>query len=159
MSDPNPYSTPGARVQDRPEPVDRRFRWKAVLVGAATDIAASTVTGIVLVVLAALLAGPTEGGAEESVARLSESWTFLMVSMIFGGACTVLGGYVAGRIARHSFLKHALAAGALSLVIGIALFRGDDGPYAGLLAFLGYGLHLPLALLGGWLAGRRNMRA
>jgi hypothetical protein len=158
MSDPNPYSTPGTRVEDRPEPVDRRFRWKAVLVGAATDIAASTVIGVALVVLAALLAGP-EGGAEESVARLSESWTFLMISMILGGACTVLGGYVAGRIARHSFLKHALAAGALSLVIGIALFRGDDGPYAGLLALLGYGLHLPLALLGGWLAGRRFMRS
>ncbi|HYL19025.1 MAG TPA: hypothetical protein VEV20_10095 [Burkholderiales bacterium] len=159
MSDPNPYSTPGARVEDRPEPVDRRFRWKAVLVGAATDIAASTMTGIALVVIAALLTGPGEGGAEESVARLSESWTFLMISMILGGACTVLGGYIAGRIARHSFLKHAFAAGALSLVIGIALFRGDDGPYAGLLAFLGYGLHLPLALLGGWLASRRYARS
>ena len=159
MSDPNPYSTPGARVEDRPEPVDRRFRWKAVLVGAAIDIAASTVTGIALVVVAALLTGPAAGGAEESVARLSESWTFLMISMVLGGACTVLGGYVAGRIARHSFLKHALVAGALSLVIGIALFHGDDGPYAGLLAFLGYGLHLPLALLGGWLARRRYERS
>jgi hypothetical protein len=159
MSDPNPYSTPGARVEDRPEPVDRRFRWKAVLVGAAIDIAASTVTGIALVVVAALLTGPAQGGAEESVARLSESWTFLMLSMILGGACTVLGGYVAGRIARHSFLKHALVAGALSLVVGLALFHGDEGPYAGLLAFLGYGLHLPLALLGGWLAGQRYVRA
>jgi hypothetical protein len=159
MSDPNPYSTPGARVEDRPEPVDRRFRWKAVLVGAAIDIAASTVTGIALVVVAALLTGPAAAGAEESVARLSESWTFLMISMILGGACTVLGGYVAGRIARHSFLKHALVAGALSLVVGLALFHGDEGPYAGLLAFLGYGLHLPLALLGGWLAGQRYVRA
>jgi len=79
--------------------------------------------------------------------------------MILGGACTVLGGYVAGRIARHSFLKHALVAGALSLVVGLALFHGDEGPYAGLLAFLGYGLHLPLALLGGWLAGQRYVRA
>jgi len=159
MSDPNPYSTPGARVEDRPEPVDRRFRWKAVLVGAAIDIAASTVIGIALVVVAALLTGPAAAGAEESVARLSESWTFLMISMILGGACTVLGGYVAGRIARHSFLKHALVAGALSLVVGLALFHGDEGPYAGLLAFLGYGLHLPLALLGGWLAGQRYVRA
>jgi len=159
MSDPNPYSTPGARVEDRPEPVDRRFRWKAVLVGAAIDIAASTVTGIALVVVAALLTGPAAAGAEESVARLSESWTFLMISMILGGACTVLGGYVAGRIARHSFLKHALVAGALSLVVGLALFHGDEGPYAGLLAFLGYGLHLPLALLDGWLAGQRYVRA
>ena len=159
MSDPNPYSTPGARVEDRPEPVDRRFRWKAVLVGAAIDIAASTVTGIALVVVAALLTGPAQGGAEESVARLSESWTFLMISMILGGACTVLEGYVAERIARHSFLKHALVAGALSLVVGLALFHGDEGPYAGLLAFLGYGLHLPLALLGGWLAGQRYVRA
>jgi hypothetical protein len=67
----------------------------------------------------------------------------------------VLGGYVAGRVARHSFLKHAFVAGGLSLVLGILLFHADEGPYSGLVASLGYGLHLPLALLGGWLAWRR----
>jgi hypothetical protein len=158
MREPNPYSTPGARVEDLPEPVDRRFRWKAVLIGAATDLAGSTAAGIVLVVVFAMLAAPGSVAIEDSVDQLARSWPFLMASMILGGGCTVLGGYVAGRVARHSFLKHALAAGALSLAAGILLFRGDDGPYSGLIAFLGYGLHLPLALLGGWLAWRNQGR-
>ncbi|HXX02669.1 MAG TPA: hypothetical protein VEJ00_15740, partial [Candidatus Acidoferrales bacterium] len=93
--------------------------------------------------------------AQEMLDQLARSWPFLMVSMVVGGCFTVLGGYVAGRVARHSFLKHAAIAGALSLVLGILLFRADEGPYSGIVALLGYGLHLPLALLGGWLASRR----
>jgi hypothetical protein len=155
MNDPNPYDAPAARVEDHPEPVDKRFRWKAVLLGALTDLGGSAVAGIVLVVVYALWSAPGEGGADEMLERLARSWPFLMVSMVVGGCFTVLGGYVAGRIARHSFLKHALVAGALSLVLGIVLFRSDEGPYSGVVALLGYGLHLPLALLGGWLAWRR----
>jgi hypothetical protein len=155
MSDPNPYTTPGARVEDLPEPVNRRFRWKAVLLGAATDLVGSLVAGVVLVIAFSILAGPSDGAAEDTVDRLGQSWPFLMISMVVGGGFTVLGGYVAGRIARHSFLKHALVAGGLSLALGILLFRSDEGPYSGIVAFLGYGLHLPLALLGGWLAWRR----
>jgi hypothetical protein len=155
MSEPNPYTTPGARVEDLPEPVDRRFRWKAVLLGAATDLVGSIIAGVVLLFVFSMLAASGEGGAEQVLDRLGQSWAFLLVSMVVGGGFTVLGGYVAGRIARHSFLKHALAAGGLSLALGILLFRSDDGPYAGIIAILGYGLHLPLALLGGWLAWRR----
>lgn len=158
MNDPNPYGTPNAHVEDLPKPVNRRFRWKAVLIGAAVDLACSTIAGIVLVVVFSLMAGPAEGSAEEVLELLGQSWPFLMTSMIVGGGFTVLGGYVAARIAGHSFLKHALAAGALSLASGILLFHSDEGPYSGIIAFLGYGLHLPLALLGGWLASRAPLR-
>jgi hypothetical protein len=142
-------------VEDVPEPVDRRFRWKAVLVGAATDLVGSALAGVVLLVVFSLLTASGEGGAEAALERLRLSWPFLLISMVAGGACTVLGGYVAGRIARHSFLKHALVAGGLSLALGMLLFGSDDGPYSGIVAIFGYGLHLPLALLGGWLAWRR----
>jgi uncharacterized membrane protein YsdA (DUF1294 family) len=158
MSQPNPYTSPGARVEDVPDPVDRRFRWKAALIGAATDLVCSAIAGVVLAIVFSVLAATDESGAEETLDRLSQSWSFLLFSMVVGGSFTVLGGYVAGRVARHSFLKHALAAGALSLVLGIVLFRSDDGPYSGIVAILGYGLHLPLALLGGWLAWRRLAR-
>jgi len=155
MSEPNPYTSPEARVEDVPDPVDRRFRWKAVLIGAATDLICSAIAGVVLVVVFSVVAATSEGSAEDTLDRLGQSWSFLLISMVVGGSFTVLGGYVAGRLARHSFLKHALAAGGLSLVLGILLFRSDDGPYSGVVAILGYGLHLPLAMLGGWLAWRR----
>ena len=155
MSEPSPYTTPGARVEDVPEPVDRRFRWKAVLLGATTDLVGSALAGLVLLVVFSFLTASGEGGAEEALERLRLSWPFLLISMVVGGAFTVLGGYVAGRVARHSFLKHALVAGGLSLALGMLVFGTDDGPYSGVVAILGYGLHLPLALLGGWLAWRR----
>ena len=155
MSEPSPYTTPGARVEDVPEPVDRRFRWKAVLLGAATDLVGSALAGVVLLVVFTVLIAPGEGGAEEALERLRQSWPFLLMSMVVGGGFTLLGGYVAGRVARHSFFKHALAAGGLSLALGILVFGSDDGPYSGIIAILGIGLHLPLALLGGWLARRR----
>jgi hypothetical protein len=158
VSESNPYTTPNARLADPPEPVDQRFRWKAVLIGAAADLGGSTIAGIVLVIVFSVTAGPGQGSAEDVLGRLALSWPFLMTSMIVGGAFTVLGGYVAGRLARHSFLRHALAAGVLSLVLGIVFFGGDDGPYAGLIAIVGYGLHLPLAVLGGWVAGRGSTR-
>lgn len=157
MNDPNPYGAPATRVEDRPDPVDQRFRWKAVLLGALTDLGGSAIAGIVLVVIFTIWFAPGDGEAQEMLDQLARSWPFLMVSMVVGGCFTVLGGYVAGRIARHSFLKHAVVAGALSLVLGILLFRADEGPYSGVVALLGYGLHLPLALLGGWLASQRPL--
>jgi len=157
MNDPNPYDAPAARVEDRPEPVDQRFRWKAVMLGAVTDLGGSAIAGIVLLIVYTLLYAPgaSSDAAQEMLEQLASSWPFLLISMVVGGSFTVLGGYVAGRIARHSFLKHAVVAGVLSLVLGILLFRADDGPYSGVVSLLGYGLHLPLALLGGWLAWRR----
>jgi len=156
MTQQSPYQTPRAQVEDTAEPLDRRFRWVAVLVGAATDLGASTLAGIVLVV--ALSFGSQYDSVQEMMAHLMRDWSFLMTSLLVGGACTVLGGYVAARLARHAFLKHALAAGLISLAIGILMFPPDDGPYGGIMSLLGYGMHLPLAALGGWLAAQRFAR-
>jgi hypothetical protein len=156
MNEDSPYRAPGTRIEDAPESVDLRFRWVAVVVGAATDLGASTLTGIFLVV--AITVGSRSSSVQETMAQLGHDWSFLMTSMLLGGACTVLGGYVAGRLARHSFLTHALAAGLLSLAVGLLIFPPDNGPYAGLVALLGYGSHLPLAAWGGRIARRRAAR-
>jgi len=156
MTQQSPYQAPATRVEDAAEGEARRFRWTAVVIGAAADLGASTLTGIVLVV--ALSLGSQHTSMQDMIAHLNNDWSFLMSSMLLGGACTVFGGFVAGRIARHSFLTHALAAGLLSLVAGIMIFPPDDGPYAGIVALLGYGLHLPLAAFGGRIAARRYSR-
>src|SRR5262245_6398183 len=144
MTEPSPYAAPGARLGDSPEPVDQRFRWKAVLLGGATDLVGTALAGILLLIVFVVPSAGSEGGVEAAIEGLRQSWPFLLISMVIGGGFTALGGYVAGRIARHSFLKHAAAAGALSLVIGVVVFGNDDGPYSGVVAILGYGLHFPL---------------
>jgi len=149
----SPYQAPGTQVEDPAEPLDRRFRWVAVVVGAAADLGSSTLTGIILVVVLSI--GSPYPSVPEIMAHLTHDWPFLMTSMLVGSGCTVLGGYVAGRLARHSFVKHALVAGLMSLAIGIVIFPPDDGPYSGIMSLLGYGTHLPLAALGGWLAAQR----
>jgi hypothetical protein len=156
MTDPSPYRAPGSRVEDAPQMADRRFRWHAAVIGAAVDLGASTLTGLALVIAVSMFS--QYGSMQELLAAQSREWSFIMMSMLLGGACTVLGGYVSGRMARHSFLTHALAAGALSLVAGLVIFPQDEGPYAGIVALLGYGSHLPLAALGGRLARLRSMR-
>jgi len=153
MTQQSPYQAPATRVEDAAEGHARRFRWTAVLIGAAADLGASTLSGIVLVV--ALSLGSQLASMHDMIAQVNDDWSFVMISMLLGGACTVFGGYVAGRIAQHSFLTHALAAGLLSLLAGIMIFPPDDSPYAGIVALLGYGLHLPLAAWGGRIAAQR----
>lgn len=152
MTEPGPYGAPRARVDDAPQPVDHRFRWKAVFIGAAADLGTSTAAGIAIFLLFSVAFAAEGLTTDQLLAQLVGYWPFLLVSMVVGAGCTVLGGYVAARIARQRFLLHALAAGVMSLVLGILLFPQDNGPYAGLMALIGYGLHLPLAIFGGYLA-------
>ncbi len=154
MTSPSPYRAPDTRVEDAPESLDRRFRWVAVVIGAAADLGASTLTGIIVMVTLSLTS--QYASLQDMMAQLLHEWSFLLTSLIVGGACTVFGGYVAGRLAQHKFVLHALAAGLVSLVIGILIFPPDEGPYAGIVSLLGYGMHLPLAAFGGWLAARHN---
>jgi hypothetical protein len=153
MTQQSPYEAPNAQVEDKAEQINMRFRWVAVIVGAAADLASTTLTGMVLVM--ALFIGSRYGSVEEMMEHSMRDWSFLMTSLLVGSACTVFGGYVAARMARGAFLQHALAAGLLSLAAGILIFPPDDSPYSGIMSLLGYGLHLPFAALGGWYVARR----
>src|SRR3954466_4330472 len=105
MTQQSPYQAPDAPLEDAAQPVGLRFRWAAVVVGAAADLGTSTVTGIVLVV--ALSIGSSYGSVQEMMEHLVREWSFLMVSLLVGSACAVFGGYVAARMARRAFLQHA----------------------------------------------------
>jgi hypothetical protein len=141
VSDQNPYEPPRAEVRDEGLAVDLRFRWKAVLYGALTDIGGSIAASAVFIAVIASQATGEAGALDESVNLLAVNPSYLLIWLVVGTGLTVLGGYVAGRVARHTQLKHALVAGVVSMLIGI-LIAGESqaGPYEGLMNTLGYGL-------------------
>jgi hypothetical protein len=152
--DENPYRPPRGELRDNTAPIDYRFRWKAVALGTVTDIGCTIVFSTA--VFALLLSQSGTDNAEEVSQSLTSDPMHLLLLLLAGLGFTALGGYVAGRIAGHTQLMHALATGVCSMIIGLLITQGShSGPYAGIINLIGYGLHFPAVLLGGWIARRR----
>jgi hypothetical protein len=104
--------------------------------------------------LISLFGGPTFGSgmSEEQMRRgfqvLFQDARYLTFALIFGTATTVLGGYLAARLARAVPYFNALAFGVLGLTVN--LLTSVDVPIW--FKVIGFGLTLPAALLGGHIA-------
>lgn len=123
----------------------------------AVILASLAVFGIDIVwnfLLISLFGGPTFGsGMSEEQMRgafqvLFQDARYLTFALIFGTASTVLGGYLAARLARAVPYFNALAFGVLGLVVSM-LTSGDLPMW---FKIIGFGLTLPAALLGGHVA-------
>ncbi|MGB0712218.1 MAG: hypothetical protein ACPGUC_01540 [Gammaproteobacteria bacterium] len=79
----------------------------------------------------------------------------MVLSLLLGLLMTATGGFWAARMAGRLELFHGLAAGMVSLLAGEILFR-DGGSLPLWYSVVGYGLHLPLAVAGAWLARERK---
>ncbi|MFC1613914.1 hypothetical protein ACFL5K_01305 [Gemmatimonadota bacterium] len=131
----------------------RKFSIKAVIVGWLVDVLGSQIFGGILGVVAGVIL-VTKGTIDQETmqAYFSNSVWFLTVGFILGLCFTMLGGYLAARIAKFAELKHALGVGILSLVTGslfVLLTGANPGSTWLLLAALI--LTVPAALLGGYL--------
>ncbi len=101
---------------------------KGVLVGGVTDVVATVILTIPLIVymIATELTGsPTDEAAVMAAIRAN---TLLYgLQSLLGLACSVLGGYVAARVARHDELLNGLLASFLSVAFGVySLAAGKD---------------------------------
>jgi hypothetical protein len=146
MSD-NPYTPPSAPVGDRGS--ERTgATWKAVLLGVTTDLFGTTIAGMVLVVLfSGMLVA--QGRAPEDIApTLLQSNQYLFVSLAMGLSFTVLGGYVAARVANRQEYKHALIVGIIVLIIGEIMVSSDPTGMPLSIRIIGDLLVIPAALLG-----------
>jgi hypothetical protein len=121
---------------------------KAVLVGAVVDNAG---TLFVLTLLATALV--STGLSEDEVMNRMKSTSGLLLGMIIGLGCTLLGGYIAGRMAGRAERIH----GALVAIIGmvIALIFRDSGIPAWF-DIAGFAAMLPAGMAGGYLAEQRR---
>jgi len=129
---------------------------KAISIGFASDFVASTIFGITLsffmaVVLA--IKGYRDAELESSLIRLLDGTTYRILSLIVGLGFTMMGGYLAGRIAKSGEYFHSGAVGLLNVLFGL-FFIGMYLSWYSVAAFL---LVLPAALMGGDMARKRRL--
>jgi hypothetical protein len=124
----------------------------------AVVLASLAVFGLDIVVdfvLISLFGGPTFGAGMSDEQRraalqvLFQDSRYLTLALILGTATTVLGGYLAARLARAVPYFNALAFGVFGLTVS-SLFTPADLPIW--FKIIGFGLTLPAALLGGHVA-------
>lgn len=125
----------------------------AVLRGVIWDNALTLVCSFVIA--SYWLEGGLSGASEPASAEFFGSTRFGLAMLVVGSACTVFGGYLAGVRARVATVLNGTAVGVVNLALGLASMLIPDaaGPETALwLDALGYGLVLPAAALGGFLA-------
>lgn len=125
---------------------------KAVLLGFLVDVGATAIIVIVAVV-AALFAKPGLFADEQALEAAFSSTGVLLAGLAVGLLCTMLGGFVAGSVAKKAHYLNSGLVGALGLLVGVA-FVGQSPLWYDIVTFTAV---IPAAVLGGHLAkGRRS---
>jgi len=126
---------------------------KAVVLGFLTDSGGSIVVGIAygLVICIGLL---IKGVPPDKIVTHLHGPVIEIPSLFFGFGCTLLGGYVAGRIAKHSEILHGGLVGALGIPLGF-LVCGSLPLWVNIVTFAGL---VPAGLLGGHLAKQKHQK-
>lgn len=148
------YRPPEAQLED--PPARPRSSVAAVLLGGlVVDFLGSMVAIVVMTMAMGIFAATSGAVDEERIAAMLDSTAFLITGSILGGAMAFAGGHVAARWARRRPVAHGVGAGLLSLGVSLPLFALPGALEPLWLTVAGLVLHLPLAGLGGYTAGRR----
>jgi hypothetical protein len=104
---------------------------KGVLVGGITDVVLSSILGIpfVIYVMAShdLLKLPKEQVSATLTATIHGNIGLYAIQLLIGFACSVIGGNVAARLAKHDELLNGVLASWLCVGIGVlSLVNGGD---------------------------------
>jgi len=101
----------------------RKFSWKGVVLGGITDIVATNFAAFPLAIVAAmgtdLTSFPKAERGKALVAVMHASLGFQMTGWILGAMCSVLGGYVAARIAKRGEVMNGALSAYLCIGIGV----------------------------------------
>lgn len=131
---------------------------KGVLLGIVVALAVDIASAIVIYAgFGGDPARPGMSAQEMSEARIaaSRSTRVLLSSLVPGTLSTILGGYVAARVAKHNHYLNAAVIGAVGVVVGAA--TAESYPlWFNALAFLTV---LPASVLGGHIARPRTNAA
>ena len=152
-------SPPGSKLAAPRAREHRRPILLAALAGLVVDIGATFISGSIAAVMLALSVGATDGSSS-ALQELLGSSGWLFFNLVLGTACTVLGGYVAARIANQRELLCGLALGALNLVASEAMLGLSDltESYPIGLRIASIIVVMPAGIVGGWLRKRQALR-
>ena len=131
-----------------------RISIKGVLVGGVTDVGLSTLLGIPFAVWAVLETGIARTPKDQIHSAVSAFMHRPMIfasEMLIGFGCSILGGYVAARLAKHDELLNGCLSAILCIAGGIwllATHQNSDPIWQQILELIASPL---LGLLGGYL--------
>ena len=101
----------------------RAFSWMGVLLGGIVDIVATNVVAFPLAIVAAVganLSGvPASERGKALVAVMQASPGIRISGLVLGALCSVLGGYVAARLAKRGELLNGALSAYLCVGLGI----------------------------------------
>jgi hypothetical protein len=137
------------------------FRPLAVIVGFVVDVLGTVVVVIALSIALGVLwvaQGVKPADVDAKAKALGEDPIFLGVTAGIGCAFTLLGAYVAGRMAGVKPVLHGLGVAVLGdlfgVVVTLAFPDAVDGPFWYVVA--SFVVPLPVGMLGGYLASFRQ---
>jgi NADH:ubiquinone oxidoreductase subunit 6 (subunit J) len=158
VNEPNPYRAPQAPVRD-PGGGRRGSTLAAVSAGLAADVVGTFVGSVIITLVLGMMVADQGGTAADRGAQLAESGGFQLFSLLFGLAFTVLGGYVAARVANHRELWHGMLLGIASLVFGELYIAFSGADIALWQRIAGWLLMVPAGIWGAALYRSRKRRA
>jgi hypothetical protein len=131
-----------------------RMRLIAVVLGVAADVGASTIASGVLT-YALLPRGTSIAGMAEHTMDLLDNIVYAVGTLLLGTAGTILGGFVAGLLAKGAEVKSALVVGAIGVLLAVFIAAATPGLLAHWYTIVALLATLPAAWVGGWFAARR----
>jgi hypothetical protein len=117
-------------------------------------IVLGTIAVIVIDFVGAIVSIPlfAENMSREALKAVKTDTNFLLFALVCGTLSTVVGGYIAARLAKGATYLNSGMFGVIGIVIGLLV----GGEYPLWFSVLAYIPILPSALLGGYLAGLRQ---
>jgi hypothetical protein len=133
-----------------------RISIKGVLLGGVVDIATSVVLSIPFAIYeiskVELAHIPKDQVGPAITAAMHGSVPIYVGQLVVGLGCSVLGGYLAGRLAKHDELLNGALSSFLCISIGIYTLSSGNDPHSSLVQGLLLAASPVLGLLGGYLS-------
>jgi hypothetical protein len=132
---------------------------RPIIAGVIVDYIATLLAGMVYLVIYFGQEIVEQGDlSEEAINEILTSPEHLVILGVIGAFCTVLGGYVAGRIAKDIEIKHGALVGLGSLVLVTLeqVMSGKSTSYPIWFEVVGYLIAVPAGALGGHIAQRQR---